>query len=85
MTACAGLMGFYLAAMAHSSLTEVYGILDELVALAEGGPESVAAGMHDKWIDDLAVAGTPGECAERIQALLEAGSDSCDSVPRPAG
>jgi 5,10-methylenetetrahydromethanopterin reductase len=78
-----GIMGFYLAAMAHSSLTEVYGIVDELVGLAEGGPTSVAAGMQDKWIDDLAVAGTPEECAQRIQALLEAGSDSVILFPVP--
>ena len=78
-----GIMGFYLAAMARSSLTEVYGIVDELVILAEGGPASVANGMQDAWIDDLAVAGTPGECAERIQALLEAGSDSVILFPVP--
>jgi 5,10-methylenetetrahydromethanopterin reductase len=78
-----GLMSFYLAAMAHSSLTEVYGIVDELVALAADGPESVAAGLQDQWIDDLAIAGTPGECAEGIQALLEAGSDSVILFPVP--
>lgn len=78
-----GLMGFYLAAMARSSLTEVYGIADELVALAVDGPERVASDMKDAWIDDLAVVGTPGECAERIQALLEAGSDSVVLFPVP--
>jgi 5,10-methylenetetrahydromethanopterin reductase len=78
-----GLMGFYLAAMAHSSLTEVYGIVDEITALAADGPEGVAAGMEERWIDDLAVAGTPGECIERIQALLDAGSDSVILFPVP--
>lgn len=78
-----GLMAFYLAAMARSSLTEVYGIADQLVALAADGPENVAAGMTEQWIDDLAVAGTPGDCAEKIQALLEAGSDSVILFPVP--
>jgi alkanesulfonate monooxygenase SsuD/methylene tetrahydromethanopterin reductase-like flavin-dependent oxidoreductase (luciferase family) len=78
-----GLMGFYLAAMAHSSLTEVYGIEDKVVALAADGPQSVAAGMEERWIDDLAVAGTPGECAERIEGLLEAGSDAVILFPVP--
>lgn len=79
-----GIMGFYLAAMARSSLTEVYGIADELVELAEGGPGRVADAMADRWIDDLAVAGTPEECAERIKALLDAGSDSVVLFPVPA-
>jgi alkanesulfonate monooxygenase SsuD/methylene tetrahydromethanopterin reductase-like flavin-dependent oxidoreductase (luciferase family) len=80
-----GIMGFYLAAMARSSLTEVYGIADELVDLAEaGGPARVADAMAADWIDDLAVAGTPDECAERIKALLAAGSDSVILFPVPA-
>ena len=78
-----GIMGFYLAAMARSSLTEVYGIADELVELAKGGPEAVAAGLEDAWIDDLVVAGDPDECAERIRALLGAGSDSGPALPGP--
>jgi alkanesulfonate monooxygenase SsuD/methylene tetrahydromethanopterin reductase-like flavin-dependent oxidoreductase (luciferase family) len=79
-----GLMGFYLAAMARSSLTEVYGIADELVELAKDGPVPVAEAMPDTWIDDLAVVGTPDECAQRIQALLAAGSDSVVLFPVPA-
>ena len=79
-----GIMGFYLAAMARSSLTEVYGIADELVELAEGGPGRVAEAMTDAWIDDLAVAGTPDECAQQIKALLDAGSDSVILFPVPA-
>jgi alkanesulfonate monooxygenase SsuD/methylene tetrahydromethanopterin reductase-like flavin-dependent oxidoreductase (luciferase family) len=79
-----GIMGFYLAAMAHSSLTEVYGIADEIVSLAAEGPDSVAAGLTDQWISDLAIAGTPDECAAQIQALLDAGSDSVVLFPVPA-
>jgi alkanesulfonate monooxygenase SsuD/methylene tetrahydromethanopterin reductase-like flavin-dependent oxidoreductase (luciferase family) len=77
------LMGFYLAAMAHSSLVDVYGIADELHRLAEGGPQSVADGLQDAWIGDLAVAGDPEECARGIQALLDAGSDSVVLFPVP--
>jgi alkanesulfonate monooxygenase SsuD/methylene tetrahydromethanopterin reductase-like flavin-dependent oxidoreductase (luciferase family) len=79
-----GLMGFYLAAMGRNSLTEVYGIADEIAALAAEGTDNVVAAMTEKWIDDLAVAGTPDECAEKIRALLDAGSDSVILFPVPA-
>jgi alkanesulfonate monooxygenase SsuD/methylene tetrahydromethanopterin reductase-like flavin-dependent oxidoreductase (luciferase family) len=32
--------------------------------------------MPDSWVEDLAIAGTPDECAEKIQAQLKAGSHS---------
>ncbi len=37
--------------------------------------------MPDRWIDDLAVAGEPDECAEKIRRLLDAGSDSVALFP----
>ena len=55
----------------------MYGIqprLQELVAA--GGAELVAREMPDPWLDDLAVAGDPGEVAAKIAALLDAGSDA---------
>jgi 5,10-methylenetetrahydromethanopterin reductase len=68
---------FYLHAMPDNALSEVYGIqrrLQELVAA--GGADLVARELPDAWLDDLAVAGDPGEVASRIRALLEAGSDA---------
>ena len=70
-------IAFYLAAMPDSALTRVYGIRDEVTELlATGGVEAVAREMPDSWIDDLAVAGDPDECAAKIRTLLDAGSDS---------
>jgi alkanesulfonate monooxygenase SsuD/methylene tetrahydromethanopterin reductase-like flavin-dependent oxidoreductase (luciferase family) len=77
------LAGFYLGAMAHSSLTEVYGIVEPLLKLAEGGPEAIAAGLEEQWLEDLVVAGDPDECARKLQALLDAGSDSVILFPVP--
>jgi alkanesulfonate monooxygenase SsuD/methylene tetrahydromethanopterin reductase-like flavin-dependent oxidoreductase (luciferase family) len=78
-----GLVAFYLTAMSTSSLTQVYGIADELIPLTEGGPEQVATEMPEEWITDLNIAGDPDECAERIRALLDAGSDSVVLFPAP--
>ncbi|NMH99942.1 LLM class flavin-dependent oxidoreductase [Pseudonocardia sp. K10HN5] len=70
-------IAFYLAAMPDNALSQVYGIRDELAdLLAEGGVEHVAKNMPDSWVEDLAVAGAPDECAEKLRRLLDAGSDS---------
>jgi 5,10-methylenetetrahydromethanopterin reductase len=76
-------MAFYLAADARNALTEAYGIGDELEAMlaAGGGAEALARELPDRWVDDLAVAGEPDECAEKIRRLLEAGSDSVVLFP----
>ena len=71
-----GLMAFYLAAVPKSALTDVYGIGDELAELAQGGPERLLERMPDQWVEDLAIAGDPDECAAKINALLAAGADS---------
>jgi 5,10-methylenetetrahydromethanopterin reductase len=63
---------------------EQLGIADELRALtAEGGLERVTAAMPDAWIDNVAVAGAPEECAAAIRALGEAGADAVVLVPLP--
>lgn len=79
-----GLMAFYLAAMPDNALTEVYGNRDELVEMvARGGAETVAREMPERWVEDLAVAGDPEECAEKIARLLGAGADSVVLFPLP--
>jgi 5,10-methylenetetrahydromethanopterin reductase len=70
-------VAFYLAAMPDNDLSRVYGISDELGALSSaGGAELIARELPDSWIDDLAIAGDPEQCAVRLRAFLEAGSDS---------
>lgn len=70
-------VAFYLAAMPDNALTEVLGIqarVQEL--LAQGGLELLTRELPDEWIDAMAIAGTPQECAARLQAFLDAGSDA---------
>lgn len=70
-------VAFYLAAMPDTALGNVYGIGDEVRdLLSRGGVDEVARGMPDRWVEDLAVAGEPDECADKLKALLAAGSDS---------
>lgn len=78
------IVGFYLTAMAQSALTQVYGNAEELADMIErGGPATVAREMPDAWLDDLVVAGDPDECAEKIRAFVDAGSDSVILFPTP--
>lgn len=78
-------VAFYLAAGGTNALTSAYGIDDELQAmLVAGGPAEVARSMPDAWVDDLAVAGDPDECAKRIDRLFSAGSDHVALFPTPA-
>jgi 5,10-methylenetetrahydromethanopterin reductase len=79
---------FYLAAVPKSALTDVYGIGDELWDMYERGGENaaelIAREMPDQWIEDLVIAGDPDEVAEKIQALIDAGSDSVVLAPTAA-
>jgi 5,10-methylenetetrahydromethanopterin reductase len=77
-------MAFYLAAMPDNALTDVYGIKEQAIELAKGGPEAVERELPDQWVEDLAIAGEPDECAEKIQRLLDAGADSVALFPVPA-
>jgi 5,10-methylenetetrahydromethanopterin reductase len=68
---------FYLEAMPGNALSQVYGIADEVgEMLSRGGGETVAKEMPGHWLEDLVIAGDPEECAEKIRAFLDAGSDS---------
>ncbi|MGH3360285.1 MAG: LLM class flavin-dependent oxidoreductase [Nocardioidaceae bacterium] len=78
-------VAFYLAAGGPNALTDAYGISDDLRAmLARGGPDHVVRTMPDRWVDDLAVAGSPAQCTDKIRALLDAGSDRVALFPTPA-
>ena len=78
-------VAFYLAAGGPNAITAAYGINDQLVAMIEaGGLQKVLASMPDAWVEDLAVAGDPDECAFKIKRLLDAGSDQVALFPTPA-
>jgi alkanesulfonate monooxygenase SsuD/methylene tetrahydromethanopterin reductase-like flavin-dependent oxidoreductase (luciferase family) len=78
-------VAFYLAAGGPNAITAAYGINDELVAMIEaGGLPEVLARMPDAWVEDLAVAGDPDECARKIERLVDAGSDQVALFPTPA-
>jgi len=72
------LLAFYLTAMAQSPLTSAHGISDDVVALAKDGPAALSRAMPDEWVEELAIAGDPAECAEKIDRLIAAGSDSVE-------
>jgi 5,10-methylenetetrahydromethanopterin reductase len=78
------LTAFYLSAMPKSALTDVYGVAEELATMVSGGQEQVAREMPASWLEDLVVAGTPDECAEKIGRYLDAGSDSVVLFPASA-
>lgn len=78
-------VAFYLAAGGPNAITDAYGISEELRALiAAGGFEKVEQEMPDAWVEDLAVAGDPDECARKIRVLLGAGADRVALFPTPA-
>ena len=76
-------LAYYLAGRPDSPVTRAYGITEELQALAQGGAERVEREMPDRWVEDLAVAGRPDECAEKICRLLDAGADEVALFPCP--
>ena len=80
-----GAVAFYLAAGGPNAITAAYGINDQLVSMIEaGGLQKVQESMPDAWVEDLAVAGDPDECARKIERLIAAGSDQVALFPTPA-
>lgn len=71
-------MAFYLtAAGPTNALVQVAGIAEEVA----GG--LTAEKLPAAWLDELAVAGDPEECAAKIRLLLDAGADSVCLLPLP--
>jgi alkanesulfonate monooxygenase SsuD/methylene tetrahydromethanopterin reductase-like flavin-dependent oxidoreductase (luciferase family) len=58
---------------------------DELVEVATNNVSTAqfAAALRPQWISRLAIAGTPGQCAETITKLAEAGADRIILLPVP--
>jgi 5,10-methylenetetrahydromethanopterin reductase len=70
-------MSFYLASGGRNALTDSYGISEQLSDMVQrGGSRTVAQEMPDRWLDDLAIAGEPDECVEKIRTYLDMGADA---------
>ena len=64
------ILGGFLAEFGVNTMTDAYGISDQLAALLERhGPDGVAAAMPDEWLEDLTLVGTPAEVAAKMQPL----------------
>lgn len=75
-------LSFYLAADSPNAITRAEGVSEEVTALLDkGGRGLLASGMPTEWLDRLAVAGTPADCAKQIAALYAAGADSVALFP----
>lgn len=75
--AAAGVIAHYLTELGPTALTAPLGFNErivELQTLAQGDPQRFAKEMPPEWIDRLAVAGEPDECAEQVRRLLSAGA-----------
>lgn len=78
-------LAFYKAAGGRNALTDVAGVSEQLEEmLTRGGADLVAAEMPDRWVDELTVAGTPQEVADKIERLYASGADSVALVPADA-
>ncbi|TYB46349.1 LLM class flavin-dependent oxidoreductase [Actinomadura chibensis] len=78
-----GLFGIYLLSGPRNPMTEAHGIAAEAERLAALPFEDAVARIPDAWLDELAVVGTPADCAARIEALAAAGSTSIALCPVP--
>jgi alkanesulfonate monooxygenase SsuD/methylene tetrahydromethanopterin reductase-like flavin-dependent oxidoreductase (luciferase family) len=79
------MLGGFLAEFGVNTMTDAYGISDELTAMIErGGEQVVAAEMPDEWLEDLTLTGSPDEVVAKIRWWLDAGLDSiCIFNPDP--
>jgi alkanesulfonate monooxygenase SsuD/methylene tetrahydromethanopterin reductase-like flavin-dependent oxidoreductase (luciferase family) len=77
-------VAFYLASGGPNALTDAYGISDELrEILAAGGLPELNRRMPDRWVRDLALAGTPDQVLAKIRDLLTAGANRVALLPIP--
>jgi len=75
LNAAGHVVAHYIAATGATPLTNCLGWNEEAKRLqALGDPDQIFKEMPREWTERLAIAGTPDECAEKINALLEAGA-----------
>lgn len=77
------LFGLYLLAGPRNPMTEAHGIADAAEALSALDFDDAVRAIPDAWIDELAVVGTPDDCARRIALLAEAGAHCVALCPLP--
>ncbi|HEX2622273.1 MAG TPA: LLM class flavin-dependent oxidoreductase [Phototrophicaceae bacterium] len=65
-----------------NSQIDPLGIVPEVKQMLErGGRAELEQHMPDAWINELAIAGTPQECAAAVRRLIAAGADAIVFVP----
>jgi len=79
------ILGSFLGEFGVNTMTDAYGISDQLAALIERhGAEAVADEMPDEWLEDLTLVGTPAEVVVKMRRWLDGGLDSiCIFWPDP--
>jgi 5,10-methylenetetrahydromethanopterin reductase len=79
------ILGSFLGEFGVNTMTDAYGISDQLTALIDRhGAEALADEMPDQWLEDLTLVGTPAEVVAKMRRWLEGGLDSiCIFWPDP--
>jgi alkanesulfonate monooxygenase SsuD/methylene tetrahydromethanopterin reductase-like flavin-dependent oxidoreductase (luciferase family) len=79
------ILGSFLREFGVNTMTDAYGISDQLTALIERhGADAVADEMPDHWLEDLTLVGTPAEVVVKMRRWLDGGVDSiCIFWPDP--
>ena len=76
------LLAWALAMIGQCPPTDVLGISQDLIGMIDrGGAPTVEREMPDRWLEELAIAGDPEECAAKIHQFLSAGADSVILYP----
>ena len=77
------ILGSFMGEFGINTMTDAYGISDQLTAIIERtGPDGVAEEMPDEWIEDLTLTGTPAEVTAKMRRWLDGGVDSiCIFLP----
>jgi 5,10-methylenetetrahydromethanopterin reductase len=77
------ILGSFLGEFGVNTLTDAYGISDQLASIVErSGQDGVASAMPDEWIEDLTLTGTPAAVTAKIRRWLDGGVDSiCIFLP----
>lgn len=72
-------LAFYLADNDLARVQDLSATLAEVVG--RGGRKALAAEMPAAWLEELAVSGTPEDCARQIREMHDAGADSVALLP----
>jgi alkanesulfonate monooxygenase SsuD/methylene tetrahydromethanopterin reductase-like flavin-dependent oxidoreductase (luciferase family) len=83
------LASFYLALPHYQQLFAANGFPDAVEEIVErlgaADVDGAAAAIPERAVDELALAGTPSECVERLPAFFDRGLDAAKLYPLPIG